>query len=99
MRDVGGVVRGLILADALALAILIVGRRLRGEPFRRGRAMVAAAAGIGTAAVLLGLFFAVAFDTAFAAFHAISSRPAPGSSGPTRICCASSRSRSGTRSR
>lgn len=72
MRDVGGVVRGLILADVLALAILIViGRRLRGEPFRRGRAMVAAAVGIGTAAILLGFFFAVAFDTAFAAFHAM----------------------------
>jgi integral membrane protein (TIGR01906 family) len=72
MRDVGGVVRGLILADALALAILIViGRRLRGEPLRRGRAMVAAAVGIGTTAVLLGFFFAAAFDTAFAAFHAI----------------------------
>ena len=26
---------------------------------------------IGTAAVLLGVFFAVAFDTAFAAFHAL----------------------------
>ena len=72
MRDVGGVVRGLILATALALAIVIViGRRLRDEPFRRGRAMVAAAVAIGTAAVLLGVFFAVAFDTAFAAFHAI----------------------------
>ena len=72
MRDVGGVVRGLILTTALALAIVIVlGRRLRGERLRRGRAMVAAALGIGTAAVLLGVFFAVAFDTAFAAFHAI----------------------------
>jgi len=72
MRDVGGVVRGLVLAVALALAIVIViGRRLRGEPGRRGRAMLAAAAGIGTAAVLLGIFFALAFDTAFAAFHAI----------------------------
>jgi len=72
MRDVGGVVRGLILADALALAILmVIGRRLRAERLRRGRAMVAAAVGIGTAAVLLGFFFAVAFDTAFAAFHAI----------------------------
>jgi len=72
MRDVGGVVRGLILADALALAILIViGRRLRGEPLRRGRAMVAAAVGIGTTAVLLGFFFAAAFDTAFTALHAI----------------------------
>ncbi|HEX5578580.1 MAG TPA: DUF1461 domain-containing protein [Candidatus Limnocylindria bacterium] len=72
MRDVGGVVRGLVLADALALAFaIVVGRRLRGEPDRRGRAMLAAAAGIGTAAVLLGIFFAVAFDAAFAAFHAI----------------------------
>jgi integral membrane protein (TIGR01906 family) len=72
MRDVGGVVRSLILADALALAIVIVvGRRLRDEPDRRGRAMAAAGAGIGTAAVLLGIFFALAFDTAFAAFHAI----------------------------
>ena len=72
MRDVGGVVRGLILADAAALAlVIVVGRRLRVEPFRRGRAMVAAAAAIGTAALLLGIFFAVAFDTAFAAFHAI----------------------------
>jgi len=33
--------------------------------------MVAAAVGIGTAAVLLGFFFAVAFDAAFAAFHGI----------------------------
>ena len=33
--------------------------------------MVAAATAIGTAALLLGIFFAVAFDTAFAAFHAI----------------------------
>ncbi|HEX6473870.1 MAG TPA: DUF1461 domain-containing protein [Candidatus Limnocylindria bacterium] len=72
MRDVGGVVRGLILANAVALAIVIVvGRRLRAEPDRRGRAMVAAAAGIGVAAIALGIFFAVAFDAAFAAFHAI----------------------------
>jgi integral membrane protein (TIGR01906 family) len=72
MEDVGGVVRGLVLADAVALAIVIVlGRRLRSEPLRRGRAMVAAAVGIGAAAVLLGFFFAVAFDAAFAAFHAI----------------------------
>jgi integral membrane protein (TIGR01906 family) len=72
MRDVGGVVRGLILADAVALALVIViGRRLRTEPFRRGRAMVAAAAGVGAAAVLLGFFFAVAFEAAFTAFHAI----------------------------
>ncbi|HET7521643.1 MAG TPA: DUF1461 domain-containing protein [Candidatus Limnocylindria bacterium] len=72
MRDVGGVVRGLILADVVALLVAaLLWWRLRAEPRRRGTAMLAAAAGIGVAAVVLGAFFAVAFDTAFAAFHAI----------------------------
>ena len=72
MRDVGGVVRGLLLTDAIALALaLLLGWWLRREPVRRARAMLAAAAGIGVAAVVLGTFFALAFDTAFAAFHAI----------------------------
>jgi len=72
MRDVGGVVRGLVIADAVALLVaLVAGRRLRGEPDRRGRAILAAAAAIGAAAVLLGAFFALAFDAAVAAFHAI----------------------------
>jgi hypothetical protein len=72
MRDVGGVVRGLILADLLALLVaLIVGLRLRDDGARRGRAMLRAAAGIGFAAVLLGAFFAFSFDAAFSVFHAI----------------------------
>jgi hypothetical protein len=72
MRDVGGVVRGLIVADLLALLVaLLAGRRLRAERARRGRAMLRAAAGIGVAAVVLGAFFAFAFDAAFTAFHAI----------------------------
>lgn len=72
MRDVGGVVRGLLLADLLALLLAVLtGRRLRGEPARRGRAVLLAAAGIGAAAVLLGAVFALAFDAAFSAFHAI----------------------------
>jgi hypothetical protein len=72
MRDVGGVVRGLLLLDVLALLVAVLaGRRLRSEPARRGRLMLLAAAGIGAAALLLAVFFAVAFDTAFAAFHAI----------------------------
>lgn len=72
MRDVGGVVRGLVVADVVALLVaLLAGRRLRGEPARRGRTILAAAAGIGVAAIMLGAFFAVAFDAAFAAFHAI----------------------------
>jgi hypothetical protein len=72
MRDVGGVVRGLVLADLLALTLVVLGwRRLRREPARRGRAMLVAAGSIGAAAVVLGAFFALAFDAAFAAFHAI----------------------------
>jgi hypothetical protein len=72
MRDVGGVVRGLILADLLALVVaLLAGRRLQNERPRRGRAMLRAAAGIGAVAVVLGAFFAFAFDAAFSAFHAI----------------------------
>ena len=72
MRDVGGVVRGLILADAIALVVaLLLGWRLRNERARRARAMLAAAAGIGVAAVVLGAFFALAFEAAFAAFHSI----------------------------
>jgi ABC-type dipeptide/oligopeptide/nickel transport system permease component len=72
MRDVGGVVRGLVLADVVALVVAVVAdRRLRSEPDRRGRAILAAAGGIGIAAVVLGALFALAFDAAFAAFHAL----------------------------
>jgi hypothetical protein len=72
MRDVGGVVRGLLLADVLALVVAFLGaRRLGGERYRRGRLMLLAAASLGAAAIALGAFFALAFDVAFAAFHAI----------------------------
>ncbi|HEX2193869.1 MAG TPA: DUF1461 domain-containing protein [Candidatus Limnocylindria bacterium] len=72
MRDVGGVVRGLLLADALALVIAFLGaRRLRAERRRRGRIMLLAAGGLAGLAVLLAATFALAFDAAFAAFHAI----------------------------
>lgn len=72
MRDVGGVVRGLILSAAIAwLVAALLWWRLRGDPEARARAMLAAAAAIGVAAVVLGAFFAFAFEAAFAAFHAI----------------------------
>lgn len=72
MRDVGGVVRGLLLLDLLALATAVLGwRRLRGEHHRRGWLMLVAAGALGALAIGLGAFFALAFDTAFAAFHAI----------------------------
>jgi hypothetical protein len=83
MRDVGGVVRALLLADAAALvAVALAGRRLRGEPARRGRLVLLAAGGIGLAAVVLGAFFALAFDTAFAAFHALFFAPGTWTFGP-----------------
>lgn len=72
MQDVGGVVRGLILADLLALLVAVLaGRRLRRERPRRGMMLLVAAGGLGALAIALAIFFAVAFDAAFAAFHAI----------------------------
>lgn len=76
MRDVGAVVRRLLLADALALLIVaLAGRRLAPEPRRRGRLLLAAAASIAGAALVLGAFFTLSFDAAFAAFHAIFFQP------------------------
>lgn len=72
MQDVGGLVRVLGALEAAALVTLLVTWRwLRNERRRRGRLLLGAAAGVGAAALLLGAFFAVAFDTAFAAFHAL----------------------------
>lgn len=72
MQDVGGVVRGLILVDLVALLLAVLaGRRLRAERHRRGMLMLLSAGGLVALAIVLGAFFAFAFDTAFAAFHAI----------------------------
>jgi integral membrane protein (TIGR01906 family) len=72
MSDVGAVVRGLLLLDVLALLVAVLGaRRLSGERHRRGMLMLVAAGGLGALAIGLGVFFALAFDAAFAAFHAI----------------------------
>lgn len=72
MSDVGAVVRGLLVLDLLALVIAVLGaRRLRGERARRGRLMLLAAGGLGALAIALAAVFALAFDVAFAAFHAI----------------------------
>ncbi len=72
MRDVGRLVRALVLIDALALATwLLARRRLRGEAARRGRLLLVASAAIGGLAIVLGLFFALAFDAAFTAFHGL----------------------------
>jgi len=72
MRDVGGLVRVLVVLDVAALGIvLIAGRRLRGERVRRGRLLLIGAAIVGGAAIVAALFFAFAFDAAFAAFHSL----------------------------
>lgn len=72
MRDVGGVVRALLLLEVAAVAtLLLTGRRLRGERARRGRLLLRAAGAVGAAAIVLGALFALAFDIAFAAFHAL----------------------------
>jgi integral membrane protein (TIGR01906 family) len=72
MRDVGGVVRALVLVELLAVLLVVVGWvLLRGAPAQRGSAMLRAAAGIGALAVVLAAFFGLAFEAAFSAFHAV----------------------------
>jgi integral membrane protein (TIGR01906 family) len=72
MRDVGGLVRTLLLVDLLALAAgVLAGRWLRRDRDLRGRLLLSGAAGVGVAAVLVGAFFAFAFDAAFTAFHGL----------------------------
>jgi integral membrane protein (TIGR01906 family) len=70
MRDVSTLVR--VLAAILAVAVVmaaVTGYRLRREPRRQGEIMLMAAGSIGATAVLLGAFFAIAFDRAFTVFH------------------------------
>lgn len=72
MSDVSRLVR-LLAAITLVAVILaaVMGVWLRGDPRRQGRIMLLAAGGIGTAAILLAVIFAIAFEPAFLAFHAI----------------------------
>lgn len=72
MRDVGGLVRVLLLIDVLALlAAFAAGRWLRRDRDLRGRLLLSGAAVVGVAAVFAGAIFAFAFDTAFTAFHGL----------------------------
>ncbi len=83
MADVGGLVRILAALEVTAVVILaLTGRMLRRERARRGRLLLAAALAVGAAAVVLGLFFALAFETAFAAFHGIFFRAGTWQFGP-----------------
>ena len=72
MRDVGGLVRTLLIVDLVALVVTVAaGRWLRHDRDLRGRLLLSGAAAVGLAAVLIGAFFAFAFDAAFAAFHGL----------------------------
>lgn len=72
MGDVARLVQLLAAVTVLALVLAAVtGTWLRHEPRRQGRIMVVAAGIVGVVAVLLAGVFAVAFEPAFLAFHAI----------------------------
>lgn len=85
MGDVSGLVRILVLTAVVALIVTAVcGALLRGESRRMATLLLGTAACIGAAGLVVGLIFAVAFDAAFLAFHAIFFPPgtylfAPGS--------------------
>ena len=83
MSDVGALVRVLVAVEVAAILVLsLTAWRLRGERARRGRLLLGAALGVGAVALVLGLFFAVAFETAFAAFHALFFREGTWQFGP-----------------
>jgi integral membrane protein (TIGR01906 family) len=72
MRDVGGLVRILALLEAVAaVTLLLTAGRMGRDRALRGRVLLRAAGGIGVAALALAILFALAFETAFAAFHAL----------------------------
>jgi integral membrane protein (TIGR01906 family) len=72
MTDVSRLVRLLAGIAVVALVVAAVaGTWLRREPHRQGRIMLIAAGGVGAVALLLAGAFAVAFEPAFLAFHAL----------------------------
>jgi integral membrane protein (TIGR01906 family) len=72
MRDVGNLVRILIVVLGASLVVLIATAvALRRERRRIGRLALGAGLVVGSVAVLIGLAFAVAFDQAFLAFHEV----------------------------
>jgi Protein of unknown function (DUF1461) len=71
MRDVSGLVRILVAVLGAALLLLAISGAWLRERRRRGRLLMLAAATIGGVAVVLAVIFAVAFEPAFLAFHAV----------------------------
>ena len=72
MGDVARLVQLLAGITIVALLLAIIsGAWLRHERRRQGRIMVTAALAVGVAALLLAGIFAIAFEAAFLAFHAV----------------------------
>jgi integral membrane protein (TIGR01906 family) len=72
MRDVGSLVRALVGLEAAAIVVLLLTAwLLRSERARRDRLLLRGAAVVGLVALVLGIFFALDFDVAFASFHAL----------------------------
>ena len=72
MRDVGGLVRGLVaILGVSALIVLWAVALLWREPRRIGRWMLVAGLVTGGLAIVLAALFAVAFEQAFLAFHEV----------------------------
>lgn len=72
MADVSRLVQLLVAVGVLAAVLAVVmGAWLRGERHRQGRIMVTAAGAVGIVGLVLAIVFAVAFEPAFLAFHAI----------------------------
>jgi integral membrane protein (TIGR01906 family) len=72
MHDVARVVRLLAISVVVAAIVAVLSAaRMRGEPRRVGAVMMRTASVIGAAALALALTFAVAFEPAFLAFHAV----------------------------
>jgi integral membrane protein (TIGR01906 family) len=70
MSDVSRLVRLLVLLDVVAAAFAAWGGRLlRTDPYRLGRMIITGAGTVGVATVAMGLFAALAWDSAFTLFH------------------------------
>ena len=85
MADVSRLVRLLVVVSVAAAALAaLCGTLMRGQPRRMGSVLLVTASVIGAAGLLFGVIFAVAFEPAFLAFHALFFPPgtylfAPGS--------------------
>jgi len=70
MQDVSRLVRILILFELVAIAFAAWGGRiLRTDPARLGRMLIIGSGGVGVAILAIGIFAAVAWDSAFTLFH------------------------------